>query len=234
MNFIFEWWKQYFTNERSEWVKYCFHHEKIKFISSNRRVMFFLLYSCKQYKNPVSNIHFWSIMQKISFISTNYIILFELEEYLCIILVFSCSIFIFSGNNMLFFSFNIGSRLLQRSLFWKQNYWREMITWSISSLVKIWKISHCVFSVSYCQLYNKIWYFKYFNWNTYYIVKGTRTPFERCDFTRCRDNNDNNVIWYYLSRLETKIKVILKDLTKFKIHCKFDRPLLHDEPQWAA
>ena len=24
MNFIFEWSKQYFTNERSEWVKYCF------------------------------------------------------------------------------------------------------------------------------------------------------------------------------------------------------------------
>ena len=36
--------KQYFTNERSEWVKYCFCHEKIKFIFSNRRVMFFLLY----------------------------------------------------------------------------------------------------------------------------------------------------------------------------------------------
>ena len=36
--------KQYFTNERSEWVKYCFCHEKIKFISSSRRVMFFLLY----------------------------------------------------------------------------------------------------------------------------------------------------------------------------------------------
>ena len=35
MNFIFE---------RSEWVKYCFCHEKIKFISSSRRVMFFLLY----------------------------------------------------------------------------------------------------------------------------------------------------------------------------------------------
>ena len=36
--------KQYFMNERSEWVKYCFCHEKIKFISSTRRVMFFLLY----------------------------------------------------------------------------------------------------------------------------------------------------------------------------------------------
>ncbi len=42
--------------------------------------MFFLLYSCKQYKNPVSDINFWSIMLKISFISTNYIILFELKN----------------------------------------------------------------------------------------------------------------------------------------------------------
>ena len=33
MNFIFEWQN-----------KYCFCHEKIKFISSSRRVMFFLLY----------------------------------------------------------------------------------------------------------------------------------------------------------------------------------------------
>ena len=42
--FYFRVAKQYFTNERSEWVKYCFCHEKIKFISSSRRVMFFLLY----------------------------------------------------------------------------------------------------------------------------------------------------------------------------------------------
>ena len=31
-------------NECSECVKYCFCHENIKFISSSRRVMFFLLY----------------------------------------------------------------------------------------------------------------------------------------------------------------------------------------------
>ena len=114
MNFIFEWWKQFFTNERSEWVKYCFHHEKIKFISSNRRVMFFLLYSCKQYKNPVSNINFWSIMLKISFISTNYIILFKLKEYLCIILVFSSSSFIFATKTCCFFlstKIKIGSQV---------------------------------------------------------------------------------------------------------------------------
>ena len=42
--FYFRVAKQYFTNERSEWVKYCFCHEKIKFISSSRRVMFLLLY----------------------------------------------------------------------------------------------------------------------------------------------------------------------------------------------
>ena len=36
--------KQYSTNQRCEWVKYCFCHEKIKFISSSCRVMFFLLY----------------------------------------------------------------------------------------------------------------------------------------------------------------------------------------------
>ena len=39
--------KQYFMNERSEWVKYCFCHEKIKVISSSRSVMFFLIYRQK-------------------------------------------------------------------------------------------------------------------------------------------------------------------------------------------
>ena len=39
--------KQYFTNELSEWVKYCFCQEKMKFISSSRCVMFFLLYRQK-------------------------------------------------------------------------------------------------------------------------------------------------------------------------------------------
>ena len=67
-----------------------------------------LLYSCKQYKNPVSNINFRSIIQKISFISTNYIISFELIEYLCIIfIVFSSSSFIFATKTCcLNFSFN--------------------------------------------------------------------------------------------------------------------------------
>ena len=45
--FYFRVAKQYFTNERCELVKYCFCHEKIKFISSSRSVMFFLLYRQK-------------------------------------------------------------------------------------------------------------------------------------------------------------------------------------------
>ena len=42
--------KQYFTHSLRSFVKYCFCHEKIKllkFISSSRRVMFFLLYRQK-------------------------------------------------------------------------------------------------------------------------------------------------------------------------------------------
>ena len=42
--FYFRVAKQYFTNERSEWVKYCFCHEKIKFISSSRRVISSIYY----------------------------------------------------------------------------------------------------------------------------------------------------------------------------------------------
>ena len=42
MNFIFEW-----RNNIVNIVKCCFCHEKIKFTSSSRRVMFFLLYRQK-------------------------------------------------------------------------------------------------------------------------------------------------------------------------------------------
>ena len=59
-------------------------------------------------------------MLKIGFLSTNYIILFELKEYLRIILVFSCSIFIFAKKTCCFFlstEMKIGSRLLQKSPF---------------------------------------------------------------------------------------------------------------------
>ena len=42
--FYFRVAKQYFTHSLRSFVKYCFCDEKIKFISSSRRVMFFLLY----------------------------------------------------------------------------------------------------------------------------------------------------------------------------------------------
>ena len=45
--FFFRVAKQYFTHSLRSFVKYCFCHEKIKFISSSRRVMFFLLYRRK-------------------------------------------------------------------------------------------------------------------------------------------------------------------------------------------
>ena len=44
MNFVFEWQEQYLTSERRERGRYCSCHENIKFISSSKRVMFFLLY----------------------------------------------------------------------------------------------------------------------------------------------------------------------------------------------
>ena len=50
MKFIFE-WKKYFTNELSERVK-SFFHEKVNFICSNQRLIFFLLhrYECFEKK----------------------------------------------------------------------------------------------------------------------------------------------------------------------------------------
>ena len=47
MNFIFEWQLKTVFYERAQRVKYCFCHEKMKFISSSRRVMFFSLYRQK-------------------------------------------------------------------------------------------------------------------------------------------------------------------------------------------
>ena len=49
--FTFE-WKKYFTSESSEQMKYIF-HEKINFICSSQRVIFFLLhrYECFENKN---------------------------------------------------------------------------------------------------------------------------------------------------------------------------------------
>ena len=68
MDFIFEWLKQYFTNDHSEWVKYCFHHEEMKFISSNHRVIFFLLYrfNAKSGKWRQQYLHWWGYEKCVS------------------------------------------------------------------------------------------------------------------------------------------------------------------------
>ena len=42
----------------------CFHHEKVKFVSSNHLVMFCLLYGRTQFETQVSNINFRLIMVK--------------------------------------------------------------------------------------------------------------------------------------------------------------------------
>ena len=57
--------------ERAQRVKYCFQHETIKFIFSNHRVMFCLLYSRKQFKTQVGNCNFQLIMVKLGFLSIN-------------------------------------------------------------------------------------------------------------------------------------------------------------------
>ena len=49
MKFIFE-WKNYFTSERRKRVK-SFFHEKINFISSSQRVIFFLLHRYECFEN---------------------------------------------------------------------------------------------------------------------------------------------------------------------------------------
>jgi hypothetical protein len=63
-----------------------FHHEKIKFISSNRRVIFFLLYSHKT-QSAIKIFH--SLMLILQLITSYY----RFEEYMDIILDFSCSTF---------------------------------------------------------------------------------------------------------------------------------------------
>ena len=49
MKFIFE-WKKYFVSEHSERVIFFF-HEKINFICSNKRVIFFLLHRYECFEN---------------------------------------------------------------------------------------------------------------------------------------------------------------------------------------
>ena len=47
MNFIFSWQKQYFTHSLRSFVKYCFCHSKIKFISSWHSVISSMYWACK-------------------------------------------------------------------------------------------------------------------------------------------------------------------------------------------
>ena len=51
--------------------------------------------------------------------------------------------------------------------------------------------------------------------------KGTVSPAEQSDFMMSR-RYDNNVIWYYLPCLETKMQVNLINLSKSKIWCQLD------------
>ena len=59
-------YRGYYTAVRR--YEFYLRHEKIKFISSNRRVMFCLLYSPKQFKTQVSKINFRSIIVKTLFL----------------------------------------------------------------------------------------------------------------------------------------------------------------------
>ena len=54
MNFISEWQNNILRTSAASEVKYCFCHEKIKFISSSRRVMFFLLCRQKDIDNVIA------------------------------------------------------------------------------------------------------------------------------------------------------------------------------------
>ena len=64
MDFIFEWWKQYFTNERNKSVKYCFHQKKIKFISSSHRVIFiiYVFYYIDSMQNLLTNLYYYILL----------------------------------------------------------------------------------------------------------------------------------------------------------------------------
>ena len=79
MKIIFK-WKKYFTSERSKQVKFYF-REKINFIRSNQRVIFFLLHRYvikfkkidekerKKQRNDISDIFTSEDMENMSFVS---------------------------------------------------------------------------------------------------------------------------------------------------------------------
>ena len=57
--FYFQVAKEYFTHSLHSFVKYCFCHKKIKFISSSSRVMFFLLYRQKELDKIIEG-NYWN------------------------------------------------------------------------------------------------------------------------------------------------------------------------------
>ena len=65
--FYFRVAKQYLTHSLRSFVKYCFCHEKIKFISSSRRVMFFLLYRQKDIEEILEGNNRNYVIDKLTF-----------------------------------------------------------------------------------------------------------------------------------------------------------------------
>ena len=57
MNFIFSWWKQYFTHLLRSFIKFCFHHSKIKSISTRHHVISPLCLSLNIHININIHIH---------------------------------------------------------------------------------------------------------------------------------------------------------------------------------
>ena len=143
--FYFRVAKQYFTKERNEWVKYCFCHEKIKFISSSRRVMFFLLYRQKDIDKLIdfySQVKWW--------------LKFTVQQYKTLFTI------ILRNNTELNKALqwqNISKALnnvikIQRTQD-AYKFWREIKS-SINSRARLWKINHSGPGCSFYEFYE--WY----------------------------------------------------------------------------
>ena len=156
MEFYFRVAKQYFTNELSEWVKYCFRHEKIKFISSSLRIMFFLLYRQKgidkiiDFNSPKgncdgSNLHYSNIYRTLFTI-----ILRNNTEPISSLVNFT---------NLLLLLLAIFIQAMFASVCNNAYKFRREITeirWSINSPVRLWKINHSGPGCRFYEFYE--WY----------------------------------------------------------------------------
>jgi hypothetical protein len=154
MNFIFaiEWWKQYSTNEHSEWVKYYFIPRRQNSYLKTISISWYSFYDC-----PVDNINLWSIMLNVS---TKYIILSKLKEYLRIILVFACSIFVLCTNKCCFSiehaNTKIGSRLLDKRRHFENKTFggkwsrdRHLHSWSYGKYLAVYfMVPHCLYVIN--------------------------------------------------------------------------------------